>query len=65
VRDPKDTPIALAAIKAQVDYLVTNDKDLTAEDETTALLRTKIQPMTVGRFLKEVMEWSSRDFKSL
>jgi predicted nucleic acid-binding protein len=39
VRDPKDIPIALAAINARVDYLVTNDKDLTAQDETTAVLR--------------------------
>lgn len=31
VRDPKDVPIVLAAINAGVDYLVTNDKDLTAK----------------------------------
>jgi len=57
VRDPKDVPIALAAITAAVDYLVSNDKDLTAQDETTALLRRSIQPITVGRFLREVMGW--------
>lgn len=59
VRDPKDIPIALAAIIAGVDYLVTNDKDLTAQDETTAALREKIQPIIVGRFLREVMGWDS------
>lgn len=59
VRDPKDIPIALAAINAQVDYLVTNDKDLTAQDETTAALRARIQPISVGRFLRAVMGWES------
>ncbi len=55
VRDPKDVPIALAAISAGVDYFVTNDKDLTVQDETTATLRQKIQPMIVGKFLSEIM----------
>jgi predicted nucleic acid-binding protein len=65
VRDPKDVPIALAAIAARVDYLVTNDKDLTAQDETTARLRQMIQPMPVGRFLHEVMGWSSTDLERI
>ena len=55
VRDPKDVPIALAAISAGVDYLVTNDKDLTAQDETTTALRQNMQPMIVGQFLSEIM----------
>jgi predicted nucleic acid-binding protein len=59
VRDPKDVPIALAATSAKVDYLVTNDRDLTAQDETTAALRARIQPISVGRFLREVMGWES------
>jgi predicted nucleic acid-binding protein len=65
VRDPKDIPLALAAITAAVDYLVTNDKDLTAQDETTALLREKIHPIIVGRFLKEVMGWESEALERL
>ena len=65
VRDAKDIPIALAAIAAGVDHLVSNDKDLTAEDETTAELRRHIQPMTVGRFLHEVMDWSSDDLERI
>lgn len=65
VRDIKDVPLALAAIRAQVDYLVTNDKDLTAQDETTAALRQKIQPMTVGRFLREVMGWESEELEKI
>lgn len=65
VRDPKDIPIALAAINARVDYLVTNDKDLTAQDETTAALRGKIQPIIVGRFLREVMGWESEELERI
>lgn len=48
-----------------VDYLVTNDKDLTAEDETTAALREKIRPITVGRFLREVMGWESEELERI
>jgi predicted nucleic acid-binding protein len=65
VRDPKDVPIALAAINAEVDYLVTNDKDLTAQDETTAALRQKIQPMIVGQFLSELMGWESEGLERI
>lgn len=65
VRDEKDIPIALAAIAANVDHLVSNDKDLTAEDDTTAELRQYIQPITVGRFLREVMGWSSADLERI
>ncbi len=65
VRDPNDIPIALAAIKAGVDYLVTNDKDLTAVDETTAVLRQRIKPIIVGKFLREVMGWKSEDLERI
>ena len=65
VRDLKDVPIALAAIRAGVDYLVTNDKDLTAQDETTATLRQKIQPMIVGKFLSEIMGWDGEDLEEI
>lgn len=36
IRDPKDIPVALAAINSQVDCLVTQDKDFTDRDESTA-----------------------------
>ena len=65
VRDPKDIPIALAAINAEEDYLVTNDKDLTAKDETTATLRKRVQPIIVGRFLREVMGWESEELERI
>ena len=65
VRDPKDVPIVLSAIAANADYLVSNDKDLTALDETTASLREKISPITVGRFLREVMGWESAEVERI
>jgi hypothetical protein len=65
VRDVKDIPIALAAINVGVDYLVTNDKDLTAQDATTAVLRAKIRPIVVGRFRREVMDWDSEQLERI
>ena len=58
-----DVPIALSAIHAQVDYLVSEDKDLTAIDETTRELRKKIQPLIAGTFLRTVMGWESEDLE--
>lgn len=65
VRDPKDVPIALAAIEAGVDVFVTNDTDFTDRDESTALLRTKLEPISIGRFLHEVMGWRSPDLERI
>lgn len=59
VRDVTDVPIALAAIEAGVDCLVSEDKDLSARDESTVLLRTKLQVYISGIFLREMMGWSS------
>ncbi len=61
VRDVKDIPVALAAINAGVDYLISTDPDLTDEDETTEDLRRLTHPIKVGSFLREVMGWSSEE----
>lgn len=61
VRDVKDVPVALAAIQARVDYLVSTDSDLTDVDPTTEKLRQMLAPgkaMRVGAFLNEIMGWS-------
>ena len=58
VRDPKDVPVALSAIEAHGQYLVSTDKDLTDVDETTVELRRHLTPRAVGTFLHEVMGWS-------
>ena len=58
VSDSKDIPIALAAIDAGGDYLVTNAKDLTAQDETTAALREKFVPSSWVEFSER--SWAGR-----
>jgi len=58
VRDPKDVPVALAALQARADYLVSTDRDLTDVDDSTAELRRRLTPMPVGAFLHEDMGWS-------
>jgi len=65
VRDIKDVPIVLAAIHARVDCLVSNDRDLTARDETTEELRKYLQPMLVGTFLREVMGWTHGELEAV
>lgn len=63
VRDPTDVPIALAAMNAKVDYLVSEDKDLTARDETTSELREHLTVLISGTFLREVMGWSGNELE--
>jgi predicted nucleic acid-binding protein len=65
VRDAKDIPIALAAIQAQADYLVSTDRDFTDVDDTTAELRRHLNPIRVGSFLREVMGWNSEDLSTI
>jgi predicted nucleic acid-binding protein len=64
VRDPTDVPVVLAAIKARVDYLLSEDKDLTVQDETTAQLRREIKVMISGTFLREVLGWSGEELET-
>ncbi len=65
VRDKTDVPVALAAILAKADYLVSEDKDLTAQDESTAKLRALVTMMLAGTFLREVMGWKSEDLEKV
>lgn len=65
VRDPSDVPVALAAMNGKVDYLVSEDKDLTVQDDTTARMRQKLTVMISGTFLREVMGWSSEDLERI
>lgn len=65
VRDADDIPIALAAIYAQVDYLVSEDKDFTIQDESTAELRSHLRPILSGTFLREGMGWSSEELEAV
>jgi putative PIN family toxin of toxin-antitoxin system len=65
VRDPSDVPVALAAIQAGVDYLISEDKDLTVQDETTARMHLELKVRISGTFLREVMGWSSEDLEKV
>jgi putative PIN family toxin of toxin-antitoxin system len=55
-RDPKDIHVALAAMNARVDILVTQDKDLTAPD---APIRAHVTVMLPAQFLRQIMGYSS------
>lgn len=65
IRDMSDVPVALSAIAANVEYLVSEDKDFTTEDETTAELRRHFQIMLAGTFLREVMGWTHEQLESI
>lgn len=63
VRDITDVPIVLAAMYGNVDYLVSEDKDLTASDDTTDELRKHLTVLISGTFLREVMDWASEELE--
>jgi len=65
VRDESDIPIALAAINAHVDYLVSEDKDFTARDETTAELHELLNVRLSGTFLRQVLGWTSEELEGI
>jgi len=65
VRDVPDVPVALAAIQTGVDYLVSEDKDLTEVNETTAELRRYIYPLISGTFLRQVMGWDHEELEAV
>jgi putative PIN family toxin of toxin-antitoxin system len=65
VRDLKDVHVALAAINSRVDYLVSQDKDLTAQDETTEELRQRLNVLLPGAFLRQHMGWTSEALEAI
>lgn len=65
VRDITDVPVALAAIEAGVDCLVSEDKDLTVRDETTVELRKRLPVYLSGAFLREMMGWSTEQLEAV
>lgn len=62
VRDVKDVPVALAAMDAQVDFLVTQDKDLT---DPAAPIHQHIKVLLPGTFLREHMGWTSEALEAI
>jgi predicted nucleic acid-binding protein len=65
VRDFSDVPVALAAMAAKIDYLISEDKDLTVQDETTTELRRHVKVILPGTFLREVMGWTSEQLEAI
>lgn len=65
VRDAKDVPVALAAIQAGAEYLVSTDRDFTDEDETTVELRHRVRPIQAGAFLCDVLGWKSLELTAI
>jgi predicted nucleic acid-binding protein len=63
IRQEADVPVAFAAISAQVDYFITEDKDFTEESPTTAEIQKHLRIMRPVIFLREVMGWSSEELK--
>lgn len=61
VRDPKDIPVALAAIDANIDCLVSSDKDLT-HNET---LQAQLNVLLPAVFLRDYMGWSSQELEAI
>ncbi len=55
VEDPADVPVALAAIYENVDYLLSSDHHLVADDESTRELRHHVRTMSPTRFVRDVM----------
>ncbi len=56
-RDFSDVPIILAAVDVGADFLITNDRDLTVVDATTARLPELITVITPLAFLRHVLHW--------
>ncbi len=65
VRDLSDVAVALVAIAAKVDYLVSEDKDLTVQDESTRELHRQVKVLISGTFLREVMGWTSEELENI
>ena len=58
-RHEQDVPILVAAIKAKVQCLVTNDRDLTVQDSTTIKLHRQVLVLLPPVFLRDYLGWTS------
>jgi len=60
-RDPKDVHVALAALNAKVDCLVSYDKDLTESEPLKAQVVVLLPPV----FLRDHMGWTSEQLEAI
>ncbi len=65
VRDPDDIHVALAAIAAKVDFLITQDSDFIAEDDSTKNVRELLNMIVPGAFLRHHMGWTSEQLEAI
>ena len=63
IRSERDVPIALSLLDAQVDILVTNDRDFTDPEATAERFRRQIKVMLAAVFLREVLGWSGESLE--
>lgn len=61
VRDPKDVPVALAALQAQVDVVVSHDRDLTESEA----LQAQVPVLLPAVFLRDLMGWTSEELEAI
>lgn len=61
VRDRKDVPVALAAIQAGVDCLVSSDRDLTESEP----LKERVRVLLPALFLRGYMGWTSDELEAI
>lgn len=62
VRDTKDIAVALSAINAKVDYLISMDKDLTDPAEP---IHAHLKILLPAKFLREHMGWTSEAIEAI
>lgn len=65
LRDPTDIPVLLAAVSAGVDYLVSEDKDLTQEPHIASRLGSSVEILLPGTFLRQVLGWSGERLEGI
>jgi predicted nucleic acid-binding protein len=65
VRDQKDVPVALAAMQAKVDYLITQDRDFTEIGESTRRLHQELNIVLPALFLRKHMGWTSEEIEAV
>lgn len=62
VRDRNDIPVALGSINANVDYLLSSDKDFT---EPTEPVHQYLRILLPGAFLRLHMGWTSEQLEAI
>jgi hypothetical protein len=65
VRSRTDVPIAVSLLNANVDVLVSSDRDFTDPGATRPPFSTRVRVMLPAVFLREVVGWSSEQLEAI